>query len=99
LDPGTLVKYVAQYPLTDFLTMPPTIRYIDALNYPEIWKGFASLRRFYFLGEPMGPRLQGEFRKKLHAAGRANSQDYDCRVIQAWGMTEILGVSGLLKLV
>jgi acyl-coenzyme A synthetase/AMP-(fatty) acid ligase len=89
LDVVALRKHIVQFPLTRIVTMPPIIHYFNNLNDPKVFKSLAALRELFVAAAPMGSQLQLEFKEKLHAAGRAAGQDYDCQVVQLWGMTEL----------
>ena len=71
------------------MTLPPIIHYLNNVNDAEVLRSLAALRELYVAAAPLGWALQTEFRNKLHAAGRAAGQDYQVKIIQAWGMTEI----------
>jgi acyl-coenzyme A synthetase/AMP-(fatty) acid ligase len=89
IDVVAMRKYIVQYPLNRVLTLPPIIHYLNEINDLEVFRSLAALRELYVVAAPLGSALQTEFRDKLYEAGRAAGQDYQVKIVQVWGMTEL----------
>lgn len=92
IDLVAMRKHIIRYPLNRIMTLPPIIHYLNQVDDPEVLRSLAALREIYVAAAPLGSTLQTEFRDKLHAAGRAAGQDYQVKIVQVWGMTEMSAV-------